>query len=250
MSHVSLAGLRVLLTRPQGHGCDDWAAAFAAAGAEPVPYPTITIVPPDSWQALDEALARLDRYDWIVFTSETTVAFVSSRLPGQRFAPAMRAKIAVVGATTGRAVENAGGQVALLPADKRQEGLALALASVPAGTHILLPIAAGGRTLLAESLRAQGCELDVVTVYRTVANPDLAMPPSFDVATFASPSALRGYLSRAGRTSLAGKLVGVIGPTTAEEAGAHGIVPVVAETPDVDSLILAIARSRTNQGDS
>ena len=249
MPHPSLAGLRVLLTRPQGDGGDDWAAAFATAGAEPISYPTIAIAPPESWQPLDDAVSRLDGYDWIVFTSQTTVAFVLGRLPGQRFAATMRARIAVVGQSTARAVEVGGGKVALLPSDSRQEGLALGLASVAAGTRILLPMAASGRALLAESLGSQGCMVDVVTAYQIVPRAELPPPPAFDVATFASPSALRAYLDHAGAASLAGKTVGVIGPTTAKEAAANGIAPVVAQTPDVDSLIFAVAQSRTTQGD-
>jgi uroporphyrinogen III methyltransferase/synthase len=249
MPQVSLAGLRVLLTRPESDGADDWALAFVAAGAEPVPYPTIVIAPPVSWQALDEALAKLGGYDWIVFTSQTALSFVLGRLPGGRLPAAMRAKIAAVGPATGQAIERGGGRVALLPEDSRQEGLALALASVPPGARVLLPVAAGGRALLAESLHSQGCMVDVVTAYRTIPRADLPPPPDFNVATFASPSALRAYLTHVGRDSLAGKMVAVIGPTTAREAVASGICPAVAQTPDVDALILAIAQSRTTQGD-
>jgi uroporphyrinogen III methyltransferase / synthase len=249
MPHTPLAGLRVLLTRPQSEGADDWAAAFMAAGAEPIAYPTIAVAPPESWQPLDLALAGLDGYDWIIFTSQTAVAVVLSRLPGRRFAAAMRAKIAAVGPSTGRAVDAGGGKVALVPRDRRQEGLVEALRSVPAGARILLPIAAGGRTLLAESLRGRGCTVDVLPIYATVPRADLPPPPAFDVATFASPSALRAYLAHAGAHSLAGKMVGVIGATTAKEAAANGLVPVVAENPDVESLILAIVPARSSQGD-
>jgi uroporphyrinogen-III synthase len=249
MPPTPLAGLRVLLTRPKSESADDWAMAFAAACAVPVPYPTVAIVPPTSWQDLDEALARLAGYDWMVFTSQTAVASVLERVPGQRFPPAIRAKIAAVGPTTARAIEGGGGVVALLPEDNRQEGLVEAFRSVPAGTRVLFPIADGGRTLLAESLRSRGCVVDVVTAYRTLPKFDLAPPPAFDVATFASPSALRAYLAHAGRESLAGKVVAVIGPSTAKAAAANGILPAVARTPNVDALILAIAQSRTSQGD-
>jgi uroporphyrinogen-III synthase len=249
MPQVSLAGLHVLLTRPESEGADDWAAAFAAAGAEPIPYPTIAIVPPASWQALDEALGRLASYDWMIFTSQTALPFVLGRLPGKRFPAAMRAKIAAVGPSTALAIERGGGQVAILPEDNRQEGLIEAFRFLPAGSRVLLPIAVGGRGLLAESLRSRGGVVDVVPVYQTVPRAELPLPPAFDVATFASPSALRAYLARAGQESLAGKIVAVIGPTTANEAEANGIRPVIAQIPDVDALVLAIAQSRTTQGD-
>jgi uroporphyrinogen-III synthase len=250
MPQVSLAPLRVLLTRPTGEAVEDWASAFAAVGAQPVLYPTLAIVPPASWQALDVALAKLASYDWLVFTSQTAVGFVLGRLPAQRFPQGLRAQIAAVGPATARAVEAGGGTVALLPDDRRQEGLVEAFRALPASARVLFPVAATGRTLLADSLRAAGCIVDVVTVYQTRPIADLPSPPAFDVATFASPSALEAYLARAGRASLAGKIVAVIGPTTARVAAANGIPSAVAQRPDVEALILAIDKYRTAQGDA
>jgi uroporphyrinogen-III synthase len=248
MSRASLTGLRVLLTRPQGEGAEEWAAAFALAGAVPLSYPTIAITPPESWQALDQAMARLDSYDWMVFTSQTAVGFFVSHLPTGQFQTGMRTKMAAVGRSTAQAIERRGGRVALVATDSRQEGLADALRDLPPGARVLCPLAASGRLLLAQSLRARGCTVDVVTVYRTAPRTDLPAPPEFDVATFASPSALRALVKGLGPQALAGKTVAVIGPTTAEEAESSGLRAVVAETPDVDALVLAIAKSRSNQG--
>ncbi len=250
MSRVSLAGLRVLLTRPEGEGADEWMAAFAQAGAVPIAYPTISVVPPQSWLAVDGAVTRLDSYDWIVFTSQTAVGVFASRLPAGRFPSGMRAKVAAVGQSTAQSIERKGGLVALAPADSRQEGLVEALRAVPTGTRVLCPMAAGARALLAQSLRAGGCTVDVVTVYRTEPKADLPDPPDFDVAVFASPSALRAFVQRSGPQALDGKITATIGPTTAKEAEAAGLRAVMADTPGVDALVLAIAKSRPHQGGS
>jgi uroporphyrinogen-III synthase len=244
-----IAGLRVLITRPQGENAEEWAAAFSAAGAVPLSYPTVTIVPPASWDELDAAIGRLDRYDWVVFTSQTAVALTLGRLPGRRFPDGMRARIAAIGPTSARAIENGGGRVALLPADSRQEGLVEEFQALPAGTRILFPQAAGARPLLVQRLRDQGCIVDSVTVYKTEPKTELQPPPSFDVATFASPSALRAFLVGRGKPALVGKTIAVIGPTTAREATANGLDPVVSQLPDVDGLVLAIAQSRATRGD-
>jgi uroporphyrinogen-III synthase len=249
MPQATLVSLRVLLTRPQGEGSDEWAAALRAAGAEPVLYPTLTVVPPDSWEAVDTALARLADYDFLVFTSQTTVALLVGRMPGGRFPPRLRAGIAAVGPATARAVEKAGGVVSFLPADNRQEGLVEVLRPVAPGRRVLFPIAAGGRALLAESFRSWGCDVDVITVYRMLPKEDLDEPPPFDAAIFASPSALHAYLAVTGPTSLVAKTVAVIGRTTANEAAANGIHATIADTPDVDALIRAIAQGRKNQGE-
>jgi uroporphyrinogen-III synthase len=244
-----LAGLRVLVTRPPGEGADEWAEALAGAGALPLAFPTVHVVPPASWQELDEALARLSSYHWLILTSQTAVAFVAHRLPGGRFPESLAPKIAVVGAKTALAVEQRGGQVARTPADPRQEGLVEVLGSLGAGTRVLLPLASGGRTLLAEKLRAQGCVVDVVTAYQTLAKPNLSPPPDFEVAVFASPSAVRAFVSALGKAPLDGKTVAVIGSTTAREAEQQGLRPVVARRPDVGALISAMTESRTSQGD-
>ena len=248
MSRGFLAGLRILLTRPEGEGADEWIAAFAEAGAVPIAYPTVSILPPESWQAVDEAIVNLNTYDWMIFTSQTAAGYFASRLQSGRFPSYLRAKIAAAGKSTARSIERLGGNVGLVPGDTRQEGLAVALAALHAGTRVLFPLAAGGRTLLAESLRAQGCIVDVVTMYRTEPKPDLSPPPEFDVAVFASPSALRALVQRFGTSVLAGKTIVVIGPTTAKEAESQGLRTVVAESPGVDAVVLAISQSRLNQG--
>jgi uroporphyrinogen III methyltransferase/synthase len=248
MSRGSLAGLRILLTRPEGEGADEWAAAFARAGAVPIAYPTVSIVPPESWQAVDEAIANLHIYGWLVFTSQTAVRFFVGRLPTGLFASNLHAEIAAVGKSTAQSIERLGGKVALVPVDSRQEGLVEELHAIPAGTRVLLPLASGARALLAQSLQAAGCLVDVVTVYRTQPKQDLATPPEFDAAVFASPSALRAFLDRLGTSALAEKTIAVIGATTANEAEARGLRVVVADSPGVDALVLAISQTQSHLG--
>ena len=72
-----------------------------------------------------------------------------------------------------------------------------------------------------------------------------APPPPFDVATFASPSALKAFVAAGHLSSLAGKVVAAIGPTTRDAASAAGVsVQVVPETPSVPALIAALAAHR------
>jgi uroporphyrinogen-III synthase len=249
ISRMSLSGLRVLLTRAEGDNADAWAAAFAKAGAIPLSYPTVTIVAPESWEDLDRALARLGDYDWLVLTSQTAVSMVLGRLPGRCFPAGLRAKIAAIGPKTAQAITEAGGDVTLLPADSRQEGLVESFPTLPVGTRILLPIAADGRSFLSETLRARGCIVDRIPVYQTMPKTALPPLPDFDIAAFASPSALRAFVASLGRQALVGKTVAVIGSTTAKEAFRQGIDPVVAKTPDVQALVFAIVQSFASQGD-
>jgi uroporphyrinogen-III synthase len=248
-----LAGLRVLVTRPAEHSAG-WTRAFSDAGATVIPYPTVEVVPPSSWQPLDEALARLTEYDWLVFTSAAAARFSLARLPaGVALAALQRPRVAAVGRETARALEDGGAKVALVPEDERQvsEGLAAvlgdALGGLVPGTRVLFPQAVGGREELRNALLARGCIVDVVPASQTVPRRDLPRPPAADVVTFASPSALRAFVALRGVAVLDGTMVAVIGPTTAAAASALGLAPVVAAAPSAEALINAIAEAKAKK---
>jgi uroporphyrinogen III methyltransferase / synthase len=256
----------VLVTRPHEQSAS-FAAALAAAGATPMVYPTITLAPPPSWQPLDDALARLTTYGWAIFTSPSAVAFTLDRHAARAGAGAgdqngavrtdrgfAGLRIAAVGDQTARALRQRGLSVDLVPApdQQRQEGLVEGLiemigaaqtAAQRAGAppRILFPQALGGRELLREQLIAAGYAVDVVAVSQTCACDLRDPPPAFDVATFASPSALRAFVEGLGRDPLARVYVAVIGPTTAEAAAALGVrVDVMPPTPSVAALVEAL----------
>ncbi len=235
-----LAGCRVLLTRP-AEQAEPWRQALAAAGAVAIDYPTIEVGPPSDWAPLDSALACLTGYDWLIFTSANAVRFTWQRWPAGGAPPAgARPRVAAVGQETSRALQALGFAVACVPALESQDGLLAALGDLPAGTRLLFPQAAGGRDTLASALRARGCTVDVVPASRTVAR-DLPPLPAFDVATFASPSALRALVDRHGPGALAGRPIVVIGATTAAAADALGLPSVTAAHPRIEDVVQAIA---------
>lgn len=250
MSAQSLAGVRVLVTRPEGDGADAWARALAERGALPILFPTVAVVPPESWQWVDDAVAHLDRYDWLLLTSKNAVLYFTSRLPGARFPVELRARIAAVGSATAKAISERGGRVTVVPADERQEGLVNAMTASAAGTRVLFPVAADGRMLVVEALRKASATVDVVVAYRTQAISNLTPPAPFDAAVFASPSALRAFVQAFGAGALDAKVVAVIGPTTAREARNRALSPVVAVAPTIDAVVDAIVRSYSVQGGS
>ena len=49
---------------------------FEAAGATVVDLPALVIGPPDDWGPLDDALAELDQFHWLVFSSSNGVEAV------------------------------------------------------------------------------------------------------------------------------------------------------------------------------
>jgi uroporphyrinogen III methyltransferase/synthase len=255
-----LAAWRVLVTRPQEQAAP-LAAELVQAGATPVIYPCIELAPPPSWQPLDEALARLGDYGWVIFTSPSAARVTLDRAAarGVSLASHTALRVAAVGDQTAAAVRGRGLTVDLVPGvdQQRQEGLvegmlAALRAPVPTGAGestrarpILFPQALGGRELLRDQLAGAGYVVEVVAVSQT-RSCDLGQPPpAFDVATFASPSALRAFVEGRGRQALAGAKVAVIGPTTAAEAAALDVaVDAMPATPSIAALVQALVDLR------
>jgi uroporphyrinogen-III synthase len=148
--------------------------------------------------------------------------------------------VAAVGTETAKAL-GAHGVAAVVPEDQRQEGLVGALAGLEPGTAVLFPQAIGGRETLREALERAGVTVDVVPVSETLPLALPNPPPPFDVATFASPSALRAFVAGCGTAALATSTVAVIGPTTEAAARDAGVpVHVVAHQPSVAALVSAL----------
>lgn len=254
-----LEGRSVIVTRRR-----DQASALAepleVLGAEVVPFPVIEIVPPEDWAPVDEALGRIEEYDWVVFTSANAVAEFLNRAaavvgegPIQILAVPW---IAAVGKSTARTLESVGVQVDLVPEDAHAEGLAAAFEELGAGPgwKILMPRAEEGREVLPEALRESGADVDVVTVYRTVAaEPDPAIierlrAGEVDAVTFTSGSTVRNFAERLAEAGLDpdaqfGRLVvASIGPVTTaalEKRGFHADVEAAEAT--MGSLAASLA---------
>src|SRR5579863_1361611 len=82
---LPLAGKRILVTRTREQA-STLSERLTALGAIPIEFPTIRIVPPSDWTALDEALRKLflveggeQSYTWLVFTSANGVTVCCER---------------------------------------------------------------------------------------------------------------------------------------------------------------------------
>lgn len=270
-----LEGSRVLVTRPPGQA-ESFARRLRALGAEPVPCPTIRIVPPEDPAPLREAARSVDEYDWVVFTSVNGVGRLAEALAdeGRGAAALFGARVAAIGpATAERAREELSLDVEVVPEEYRAEALARALRRRAAGAdegpppwpddeaggpgrelegaRVLLPRAAEARAVLRESLRSAGAAVDEVAAYRSVA-PDeadlsrareLIRSGDVDWLTFTASSTVRNYAAAVG-TDTGGARVAAIGPITAGTAREVGLpVDVVAEEYTIPGLIDALVRA-------
>src|SRR5229473_902121 len=94
----TLTNKRILITRTR-HQASDLATQLEALGATPILIPTIEIVPPASFSALDAALTCLRTYDWLLFTSVNAVQAFHRRAQLLHLTQLPK-KIAVIGPAT------------------------------------------------------------------------------------------------------------------------------------------------------
>ncbi len=144
---------------------------FEAAGAAVVDLPALMIGPPDSWSPLDEALAELDQFHWLVLSSANGVEAVQRRLTVQGSSLAHRPrslKIAAVGRKTARRLEDLGAPADFVPPAFVADSLIEHFPVSGWGLRLLLPrVQSGGRTVLAEAFAAAGARVVEVPAYET-----------------------------------------------------------------------------------
>lgn len=253
-----LAGRSVVVTRAADQA-GGLVAPLVALGAEVVVLPVIEVADPLDTDGLDDAIAHLERYDWIVLTSVNGVdRFVARLVERGRGVEALRIpSVAVVGSATAARLREIGVEPALVPADFRAEGLVRAFEEIACrpGLRVLVPRAAEAREVLPDALREMGCEVDVVPVYRLVtASPDPAVVARIaagdvDAITFASGGTARRFLDLLGDSgfdvaaALAGVTIASIGPVTTHVLVSLGLHADV-EAPESTSASLADALGR------
>lgn len=160
-----LFGVRVLVTRP-AHQAAELAEALSDLGAQVHLQPAIEILPPADWASVDRAIERLDRYDWLVFSSANGVRSLLDRILEHRDLRVLaKIKLAAIGSGTADEMARYHLRADLVPDEYRAEGLIEALKHDAAGKRFLLARASRGRELLAEQLVAHGGEVEQVVVY-------------------------------------------------------------------------------------
>ncbi|URR34579.1 uroporphyrinogen-III C-methyltransferase [Thermosynechococcus sp. HN-54] len=162
-----LHGKTILVTRAAGQ-----ASAFSeqlkAAGATVLEMPTLEIVPPSSWEPLDQALAELSTFDWLILTSHNAVTFFMERLHSQgKDSRALAGlKIAVVGEKTAQTLSSYGLVADFTPSEFVADALVAEFPEPVAGLRFLFPrVERGGRPVLVDAFTAAGAEVLEVPAY-------------------------------------------------------------------------------------
>lgn len=247
-----LAGKSVLVTR-SAEASEEMIALLESRGARAAVLPAISIVDPDSWDETDRAIAHLDEYNGVFFTSRNAVErflrrvreIVDNELHCMR-----HLEIYAVGEKTEEALEQAGLQVTLTPDVFSADAVAESMADQKVeGKRFLFPRSNIGNNVIPRSLRELSAEVDEIVVYKNVppqqrdldAVRNALLHGEIDVVTFFSPSAVRNFIQMMGSKSLERTRVAVIGPSTQRAAQALGLsVDLIARQATAESLVETI----------
>lgn len=234
---LPLRGRTIVVTRAQGAAAARFARLLRAMGAEVIEFPTIEIAPPDDYAPLDRAIARLDSFDWLIFTSATGVDAFMARLNalGREPGAARSARIAAIGPATARRLRDHGLEVAAVPAEYRAEAIIGAIGEAQIrGARFLIPRAQVAREHLPLLLAAKGpAEVVVAPAYRTIIPHRSGVAllrrrlAAVDLVTFTSASTVDNFCALLGAIR-PGQKAAVIGPITAESARHRGFEVVVS----------------------
>ena len=160
MSDASLKGFGVLVTRAE-HQAGELATAIEDAGGEAIRFPVIDIEPLEAVD-VNRCLETLPSADITIFISTNAV------ICGLPYTIGDETTIAAIGPGTKSAIESAGRQVDIFPAQGFDSEHLLAEGELQdvAGKNIRIIRGDSGRELLANSLRERSATVDYLPVYR------------------------------------------------------------------------------------
>ncbi len=229
-----LGGLSVAVTRARAQA-SGIAATLRGLGATVVEAPAIRIEP------LAAELPDLAGYDLVVFTSVNAVEQLFAHVRDARALASMR--VAAIGPGTVAELRRRGIAADIVPERSISEAVLEELTRRGPWHRVLIPRAADAREVLPDGLRAQGAEVDVLPLYRTVAEElsgdQRATALAADYLCFTSASSVRFFHEAAG--TLEGPRLASIGPATSHAVRALGASPHVEATEhDPDGLVAAL----------
>jgi uroporphyrinogen III methyltransferase/synthase len=235
---LPLVGLSVAVTRARAQA-SSLVSRLRALGAAVTEAPAIRIEP------IDGPVPDLEPYDLVCLTSPNGVRLLFDRLAGAgRDARALGAAwVAAIGPGTAAALRQYGVIADLVPEDFTAEGLLEALAGQPV-ERALVARAAEARNVLVDGLRERGADVDVLPLYKTVAESlsevQRTAAGQADYVTFTSSSTVKFFLQATGGQPPQGRIVS-IGPITSATLREQGLEPhVEASRHDIDGVVQAL----------
>ena len=250
----ALAGKRIVVTRARAQA-NSLVQQIKNLGGEVIEFPTIEIQPPQSFAAFDAAMAKIESYDWLIFTSVNSVEPFLSRLQhaGKTANMLDDLNVGAIGPETAKELAAAGIGSCMVPERYQAEGILDKITpETMRGSRVLIPRAAEAREVLPDTLRKWGASVDVVVAYRTAIPMTDVGPLSsqlrrheVDVVTFTASSTVKNFACLFNQKKLSeivnGSLIACIGPITAQTVTEFGgQAAIIAKEFTMPGLVHAI----------
>ncbi|MFH1453857.1 MAG: uroporphyrinogen-III C-methyltransferase [Armatimonadota bacterium] len=246
-----LAGKNILITRAREKQSrlND---ALAFLGANPLSFPVIRHAVIKN-KKTNDTLKKVDEFDYLVFTSPTTIDFLIPLINDIRCLKGP--KICALGPGTKRSLEEKNLKVGMLPKEFIAEGLLKTFKNKNIKNKRFLIIrSSAGRDVLPEGLKKLGAEVTVLNIYKTMPNKPskelidhtagLIKNKEIDLVVFMSASQVENftYLLKK-HAPIKGLKCACIGPVAAEYARRHGYsVKIEAKQHCLEGLIGAVVK--------
>lgn len=265
--NLPLFNKTIIVTRAAGQS-SQFAYSLQNYGASVLEMPTIEIVPPSSWAGLDQAIAKINEFDWLILTSTNAVDYFFERLGSQLqdVRGLSGIKIAVVGEKTAQRLRQRGLQPDFIPPDFVADSMVINFPVSVEGKKILFPrVETGGRDVLVRAFSDRGAIVTEVAAYQSTCPriPDATVIAAIqahkvDIVTFASSKTVKHFcelLQKAIGDNWSQHLEKVrfasIGPQTSKTCRALlGRVEIEAEEFTLEGLIQAVVRSASLKMDT
>ena len=255
-SNRPFSGKKIVITRDAA-GNARFSRLLFSLGAYPIEFPCIKTVGPNVNENIIKALANLDQWEWVVFTSVNGIKYTfdlleMSNLDSRAFGSN---RIACVGEKTANELKKYGLKADFIPGTFTGEDIALEMSSKIniRDKKILLLRSAISDKKLDNILSENGAFIDdlnvytVETLYNENKRTESMINEKPDWITFTSASTVRGFFEQVVPDVIISNNIKIasIGPVTSSELKKYGVaVSAEAREYTTDGIITAIKESK------
>jgi uroporphyrinogen-III synthase len=262
--NLPLKNKTIVLTRTVEQSKES-AGIFMKLGARVLIFPTLDIVPPESWEQFDRAVTQRNKIDFIIFTSAHSVDMFLKRCSELEIDFSFEGKrVVAVGSKTASVCKSKNVPVHIIPKMFSGEGVVNELSNYKLkGKTIFIPRSAIGREELPKGLEELGAVIQTAPTYnvslpskenlnRSIKKLKEAEP---DIFIFTSPSTFKNFIEIMEIDLAAdyfdGYLIAAIGPATKSAIENRGVkVNVMPEEFTLEGLANAIVNYFNKPGET
>lgn len=164
-----LHGLHIAVTRPADQA-KSLCSTITQHGGNAIEFPLLAVSALENYQQFEQQITRLASTDWAVFISTNAVDFAMPRVLKKYGQLPERLRFAAIGKQTAHALSQYGVNQVLIPQNRYDSETLLALPEMQnvSGKTIAIFRGAGGRELMAETLKARGADVYFAESYQRI----------------------------------------------------------------------------------